>query len=169
MTIYPATLADLDALCDVLALAFHPPQGFQSLFFYFYKLSIGADLQQRLGSRERHYCCLAAWVDGELVGTLEISLRRLPAIRVWRPEVYISNVAVLPQWRRRGVARRLLQGAEGIVKAWGYSTLYLHVEETNAAARSLYTSLNYEIVHVTPNLWFWLGCPRQFLLGKWLR
>eukprot|EP00166_Cyanidium_caldarium_P002243 ctg_225.g84 len=56
---------------------------------------------------------------------------------------YVANLAVLSRYRRRGIARQLLQACEQQALAWGYAHIYLHVEETNAAARALYGSAGY--------------------------
>jgi ribosomal-protein-alanine N-acetyltransferase len=61
-------------------------------------------------------------------------------------EVQILNVAVHPDHRRRGIARRLLSavlntaGEEGILRA------VLEVRESNAVAQSLYRSFGFKIV-----------------------
>ncbi len=76
--------------------------------------------------------CLAALRDGKLVGFL-----------IWR-EVYagdsvspaereILNVAVLPEWRRLGVARALLETL--LTQPGEY---FLEVRESNLGARQLY-------------------------------
>lgn len=161
--VYPATLRDVEALAHVLTHAFHPPIGIQGWFFPLLKLMIAQDIQQRLQAQSCHYCCLGAWVGSELVGTLEVSLRSL---RERHRQPYISNLAVLPMWRRRGIAQKLLLGAEGIVQVWGYQRIHLHVMESNQPARNLYQQLNYRLLQVTPDPWCWLGFPKQLLLQK---
>ncbi len=165
LRVYPAALADAEAVAEVLTRAFHPPVGMQGLLFPLLKFSISQDIQQRLRTQHRHYCCLGAWVGPQLVGTLEISVRTIMGQR----QPYISNLAVLPGWRRRGVAQRLLLGAESVVRVWGYRALHLHVMEGNQAARNLYNQLHYQVLQVTPDPWCWLGFPKQLLLSKQLR
>ena len=58
----------------------------------------------------------------------------------------ILNVAVDPAYRRRGVARRLIQ--EQLARCPG--THFLEVRESNAAARRLYESLGFEQVGERP-------------------
>lgn len=54
-------------------------------------------------------------------------------------EAEIVNLAVLPLWRRRGIARRLLQHLIGQVKNLGVAKVFLDVRETNQAAIALYS------------------------------
>jgi ribosomal protein S18 acetylase RimI-like enzyme len=105
-------------------------------------------------------------MEGQLVGTLEISLRRLPNpfYRGWQP--YISNLAVLRTWRQMGIGKSLLLGAEGVVKTWGYHVLHLHVMEHNLPARHLYTRLQYRLL-ISQYDPFWLfGLGQRLLLYK---
>ncbi|MBR6312067.1 MAG: ribosomal protein S18-alanine N-acetyltransferase, partial [Oscillospiraceae bacterium] len=56
-------------------------------------------------------------------------------------EGYINNVAVLPAYIRRGIARALLTELEK--SAEGLAFLTLEVRESNSAAQALYVSLGY--------------------------
>jgi len=56
----------------------------------------------------------------------------------------ITNLAVSPKHRRRGIARRLLARAERYVKTqWGAESLGLYVEKTNTAALTLYQNCGF--------------------------
>lgn len=55
-----------------------------------------------------------------------------------RPLLNIHDIAVVPAWRGRGVARRLLDAIAGHARALGCCRLTLEVRSDNAAARSLY-------------------------------
>ncbi|GLC35451.1 hypothetical protein PLESTB_000205700 [Pleodorina starrii] len=59
---------------------------------------------------------------------------------------YVSNMAVAPSHRRRGLARRLLQQCERVARLWGHSSLWLHVKGSNAGAEALYRSLGFRRV-----------------------
>ncbi|MCK0198013.1 GNAT family N-acetyltransferase [Ancylobacter sp. 6x-1] len=54
------------------------------------------------------------------------------------PETEILSVAVAPRWRGRGLGRQLVEAVFGRLAAEGYTTVFLEVEEGNAAARKLY-------------------------------
>jgi ribosomal-protein-alanine N-acetyltransferase len=55
-------------------------------------------------------------------------------------EAEVANLAVAPDRRRRGVGRRLLDGALADAQAVGVRSLYLEVRESNTAARALYST-----------------------------
>ncbi len=61
-------------------------------------------------------------------------------------EIHITNLAVHPEWRRRGVGRRLLAGAlaEGIVR--GVVLAFLEVRPSNTRALALYESLGFQVI-----------------------
>lgn len=61
-------------------------------------------------------------------------------------EGYITNVAVLPDYRGQGVARALMGAMLGYCEQNGLRTITLEVRESNAAARRLYESLGFEVV-----------------------
>ncbi len=165
IAIYPATLHQSDDLAEVLTQAFHPPEGVQRFFFPLLKLSIAKDIEQRLKSPAPQYCCLAAWAREGIVGTVEVSVRRVGR----HQQPYLSNLAVLPRWRRQGIARQLLLGAEGVVQVWGYAKLHLHVVEENHPARRLYEGIGYRVLQTAPDPLTWFGFPQQLLLCKTLR
>ena len=56
---------------------------------------------------------------------------------------YVNIVAVYPEWRGQGVARRLLAAAEAEAAAQGLGALSLTVFEDNAPALRLYRRLGY--------------------------
>ena len=66
-------------------------------------------------------------------------------------EIQILNVAVRRDWRRRGVARKLIEAAirEGLADNARWVTL--EVRESNLAARKLYESVGFMIVGERPN------------------
>jgi ribosomal protein S18 acetylase RimI-like enzyme len=74
--------------------------------------------------------------DGQLVGTVVGSLER-----GWG---WLQRVAVHPDYRRRGIARRLMQEAEQAHAALGAYRTVLLTHRDNTAAQALYQSLGYE-------------------------
>ena len=164
LVVYPATPVDLGPVAEALAQVFYPPLALQRWLYPIHKLLIHQDLRLKLVAKDPYYCCLAAAVGVKVVGTAEISLRAMAHGKY----PYLSNLAVLPEWRRRGIARQLLLSAEEVVQRWGYRRLQLHVLQDNLPARQLYTQLGYVPLERTPQLWQWLGIPPQLLLCKWL-
>jgi ribosomal-protein-alanine N-acetyltransferase len=63
-------------------------------------------------------------------------------------EVHIVNVAVHPSFRRRGVARRLLQAVFERAAARGMSIATLEVRVHNEAAIGLYDSLGFRQIAI---------------------
>ncbi len=79
----------------------------------------------------------AAEADGKLIGTC--GLQNIAG------EGEISNVAVLPTWRGRGIASDLLQMAITEGEKEGITDFTLEVREGNTAARALYDSFGFVI------------------------
>ena len=65
-----------------------------------------------------------------------------PPEAVLRPVV--SNLAVLPRARRRGLAAKLMARCESQCRAWGIQECILLVESTNSRAQKLYGKLGYK-------------------------
>ena len=76
---------------------------------------------------------------------------RLTAYLIGRqiaPEGEIYRIATLPEYRRRGVAYRLLDYAVKTERGRGLESLFLEVREKNTAARGLYTSYGFSEIGV---------------------
>jgi [ribosomal protein S18]-alanine N-acetyltransferase len=84
--------------------------------------------------------CLAAVADGELLGYLVCSRYD----RVW----HLMNVAVAPEIRRRGVARRLISQ---LIEEGGEKLPFtLEVRVSNGEAIAMYESLGFRSAGVRP-------------------
>ncbi len=57
----------------------------------------------------------------------------------------ITNIAVLPEYRRRGLARSLFSALADAARGKGVTRLQLEVRESNTAARTLYESLGFAV------------------------
>jgi len=66
-------------------------------------------------------------------------------------EAQMLNVATLPEYRRRGLAREILAGLYAEAKARGAVTMTLEVRESNAAARELYKNEGFYEIGMRPN------------------
>ncbi len=66
-------------------------------------------------------------------------------------EGFIANVAVHPAYRRRGIARALVQTAQQ--QATALSRLMLEVRQSNHAARALYASLGFTEDGIRPRFY----------------
>lgn len=172
-----AQQADLIDLAEVLASSFHSHQGILSWAYPILRLGIYEDLRNRLRSTSsNHICLIAVPADhshrhaSDIAGTVEMGLRSTDPFAKHRFRYpYISNLAVFPIYRRRGVATQLLLNCERVALTWGFQDLYLHVLESNHQARQLYFNLGYQLHKVEPS-WnaLLLGRPRQLFLHKHL-
>jgi ribosomal-protein-alanine N-acetyltransferase len=62
-------------------------------------------------------------------------------------ELHILNVAVDPAHQRKGIGRELMWHIEELSLARGLTYLTLEVRVSNEAARALYESLGFEVIH----------------------
>ena len=87
-------------------------------------------------------CWLAALADGEVAG--------YAGMRTVLDEGYISNVAVSPALRKRGVGMALVQALQREGKTRGLSFLTLEVRVGNREARRLYERAGFREVGLRP-------------------
>jgi ribosomal protein S18 acetylase RimI-like enzyme len=76
--------------------------------------------------------------DGRMVGTTIV--QRRGATDVW----IVGTVGVLPVYRRRGIARKLVQAALDLIRAHGGTKAILTVIDGNLPAYALYQKLGFE-------------------------
>ncbi len=181
LAIRAAQTKDLAGLTETLADSFHSRSGLMRFVYPLLWMGIYEDLRNRLRSASPHYVCLVA-VSAEvtaepgviedecIVGTVEMALRPTHPWQRHQPRyLYLSNLAVRSEYRRQGVAHRLLLRCEDIALKWGFDDLYLHVLENNYQARRLYLKAGYQLQQAEPswNAWF-LRQPRRLFLHKHL-
>ncbi len=140
------------------------------------RLGIYEDMRQRLRSQlASGYVCLVAGLEpsaghSHLVGTVEIALRSTSPFQIHNAYYpYLSNLAVHPEYRRQGVAKRLLGACEDWTIGQGVQDIYLHVLESNHEAKQLYFKSGYQVIRADPLWCCWLlKRPRRLLLHKHL-
>ena len=81
--------------------------------------------------------CLVVREDGIIVGYM----------CVWEiaDEVHVTNIAVHPAYRRRGIARNLLHGLVANARARELRMIVLEVRPSNHQAIALYESFNFRV------------------------
>jgi ribosomal protein S18 acetylase RimI-like enzyme len=79
------------------------------------------------------------WEEDERMAGM-VSYQRLGATDTW----YITNVAVLPDYRRRGMARKLVQNALDAIGERGGKVVLLDVIAGNVPAYTLYERVGFE-------------------------
>ena len=92
-----------------------------------------------------HQIFIAENMKGVLAGLIWLA-KREPFYVFKEPLVWIYNLHVIPEFRRKGLARQLHATAEEWTKQQGLNSIGLHVLDHNKAARNLYTSLGYKLV-----------------------
>jgi GNAT superfamily N-acetyltransferase len=78
--------------------------------------------------------------DGRIIGNLTLIPVRKSRMRTY----FIANVAVLPEYRGRGIARRLTDRAIAHVKAHDGKRIYLQVRHDNLTAQHIYKTTGFE-------------------------
>lgn len=162
---------DLDEIAGILVDSFPLYPSFLPWLAPIIRMGIYEDLRSRTRSTMPNYACLVAIDTTQqnelIVGTVEIGSR---TSNPWQPRtsqyVYLSNLAVRQEFRRQGVAQQLLLSCEPYVRTWGYHNIYLHVLETNQAAKALYFKLGYRLEEMQPSWDWFLGKPRRMFLRK---
>lgn len=67
-------------------------------------------------------------------------------------EYYVEHVAVLPERRRQGIGKQLMEFAANQARARGLERMLLDVEVENEGARRLYERLGFQTIKVVANL-----------------
>lgn len=124
--IRPLRLSDYDAMIHVIdACGLHPRvRGRDS------RKAIAAQLR----SRQNVY--LGAFDGDRLVGTV---FGTHDTRKGW-----VNRLAVLPDYRRRGIARRLVRAAERGLRARGMEIFAALIEGDNVASQGLFAKLGYD-------------------------
>lgn len=90
------------------------------------------DLENQIGIETSHF--LIAQLDGKTVGYM--------GLQIFSGEGYVTNIAVLPQYRRRGIASALI--SKQLENKMQFITL--EVRESNTGAINLYLKHGFEPV-----------------------
>ena len=91
---------------------------------------------------DRRFILLVASVDGLIVGAL--SAYELMKYEQERSEFYIYDLAVAEPFRRRGIARSLVEALKPIARAAGGWMIFVQADRGDDPAIALYRSLGVE-------------------------
>lgn len=116
------TVEDIPAVVALDQMSFTLPWPERSFRF---------ELTQNSASR-----CWVAEVDGKIVGMIVNWLLV--------DEVHVATIATHPDFRRQGIARKLLSYSLRYMSDEGAISSFLEVRESNAAAREMYRKFGYE-------------------------
>jgi len=98
-------------------------------------------LPQGLATPDQHLYDIRDHDGLTTVGHLWIALQRHPG----GASAYVYDVAVAPDHRRRGHARRAFVALEAVAAALGADSIGLHVHAHNDGARALYDELGFGV------------------------
>ena len=104
-----------------------------------------AYLARLLGRPE--FWAFAAWSDGRMIGGL--TAHTLPLTRVEEWEVFLYDIAVMPEYQRRGVGRRLVEALREQAAAEGITTVWVPADNEDTHALDFYQALGGEAAPVT--------------------
>ena len=85
------------------------------------------------------FWALAAFVDGQMVGGL--TAHTLPLTRAEVSEVFIYDIAVVPDWQRQGVGRQLMSTLRSQAAAAGISVMFVPADNEDTHALGFYEAL----------------------------
>ena len=111
------------------------------------KLLTRSEMRERVESEFAHYYGLAEkeiWVaaaEGTVAACLWVIESFHPV--TGRPDFFVVNVAVRPEFRGKGVGRRLFDAAKGEARKRGLPFIRLFVNPANEAAFNLYQRIGF--------------------------
>lgn len=126
-----ATFSQLTELLKVFANAFEDQDSYQSAI-------PSAEYLNELLAREE-FIPLVAIVDGKIVGGLAAYV--LTKFEQERSEIYIYDLAVDEEYRRRHIATGLIEKLKGIAREMGSYVIYVQADQGDDPAIKLYESL----------------------------
>jgi len=126
-----ADVALLHELLEVFAVAFNEPGEYRGA------VPTEAYLRALLG--KPHVVVLTAQAEGKVVGGIVAYV--LEKFERARSEVYLYDLAVAEPFRRRGIARQLIQTLKRTAKELGAYVLFVQADPPDEPAIRLYESL----------------------------
>lgn len=111
--------------------------------------------------------------EGLVVGSCDVSLHSGTTGKRYRfgvrggrggRKMYVSSMAVRAEWRRRGLAQRLLSYVDVVGGEYGVGEVFLHVEEENGVAVYVYGKCGYERVMCDVPRWVHFLAKREHKL-----
>lgn len=111
----------------------------------------GEDFRKHLREQPQNTCRIVAEAGDRLIGFVTGHLEPEPKQTVVRydgPFVVVADVAVTREYRRRGIATRLMDALEDWAGEHGAKSLLLYVHDGNEAAKNLYGKKGFRTVNV---------------------
>ena len=89
-------------------------------------------------------CFAAEAADGSLVGFIELNERNYAEGCLTSPVAYVEGIWVAPEWRRKGVARLLLNAGMDWARGRGRTEIASDVQLPNLVSQAVHTRLGFE-------------------------
>lgn len=126
---------DLRCVADLMMDAFYSDK---SIMYHYHRMLELDRVQNNFPyDSSKHEYYVACSPDGKVIGFVDIDAR--PSARKDAPpRPYLSDLAVSTEWRRKGIASRLVEQCEARSRQMGKSKMYLRVEQNNDAALRMY-------------------------------
>ncbi len=102
------------------------------------------------------------WVAELVNGRGELQVVGMIVVWIVLDEAHIATIATHPEFRRRGIARRLLVTALADAASRGAVKAYLEVRRSNLAAQKLYEQFGFVVTGVRPR--YYLDTQEDALL-----
>jgi ribosomal protein S18 acetylase RimI-like enzyme len=145
--IRPVTLHDLDSLVEIyLAGARHHAAIDPAAFRVPDRSDVADRLRRRLDASGPEHAYIAADLAGRLVGSATLDVDDVPSPGAMTRPMRSAElgIAILDDWRGRGIGHRLIAALEDWAAEHGIDRVRLNVTTTNAGAIRLYRGLGYE-------------------------
>ncbi|MFK7842063.1 MAG: GNAT family N-acetyltransferase [Sphingorhabdus sp.] len=97
---------------------------------------VQSNLLQSYLAEETHWL-VAALLDGVVIGKATAMVHRRPDKE---DELYLDEIDVIPELRRKGIAKMILKKILEMAEDWGCEECWLGTEKDNIPARKLYES-----------------------------
>ena len=131
----PMSLDDLDEVLAIERVSFQTPWSRGAFRYELTQNRVARSLTVRAGRQLVGYVCL--WEIGH--------------------EIHVTNLAVHPSFRRRGVARALLGRLLEDARVAGVELAFLEVRPSNGEALTLYESLGFRVIGRRKSYYFDTG------------
>lgn len=148
VVIRDSAYAELPKVADVIVAAFYPNSTgpFRTLF----RLAELNRIQQcfTYSNISLHRMLVAEHVTGrkkQIVGFCDVDARQpnRPTGYTYNPRPYISDLCIHPDFRRLGIAKRMIEACEGFAKDIGKREVFIRVQSVNVLAVNMYEKLGY--------------------------
>ena len=145
LSVAPMTLDDLDDVLAIERVSFKTPWSRAAFSYELTQNRVARCVVARAAARLCGYLCL--WEIGH--------------------EIHITNLAVHPEWRRRGIARALIESILAEGRARGVLLAFLEVRPTNVEALGLYESLGFRVIGERKGYYFDTGEDALIMEADW--